>query len=160
MTLADVETFAVPVGVLKDTEAALRDAGDRGYEVFVLWSGRVDGATFAAHTAHVPRQSSYQLPEGLLVRVEGDALHQLNAWLYEHDETLGVQVHAHPDAAYHSTTDDTYPIVTALGGLSLVAAEFCADGLLARSSAGYRLTARGWQRLTRRRLARTVRVIG
>lgn len=156
MTLADVDRFVVPSAVIVETEEALRNAGARGHELFVLWTGRVEHKTFDVRTAHVPRQSSYKLPEGLLVRVEADALHQLNSWLYEHGETLGVQIHAHPDAAYHSQTDSTYPIVTTLGGLSLVAARFCAGDLLARSSAAYRLTTSGWSHMTRRRLVRTV----
>ena len=68
----------------------------------------------------MPRQTAYRLSEGLCVRVEGPELHRLNIWLYEHHELLAVQVHAHPTDAYHSETDDTYPIVTTRGGLSLV----------------------------------------
>jgi hypothetical protein len=156
MTLADVDRFIVPSRVIVETEEELRRAGARGHELFVLWTGRVDGDAFDVRTSHVPRQSSYRLPEGLLVRVEADALHQLNSWLYDHGEMLGVQVHAHPDAAYHSETDSTYPIVTTLGGLSLVAERFCAGDLLSRSSAAYRLTRRGWKRLAARRLVRTI----
>jgi len=65
-------------------------------------------------------------------------------WLYEAAEVLAVQVHAHPDAAYHSDTDSAYPIVATLGGLSIVAAEFCRHGLFASSTAIYRLYPDGW----------------
>ncbi len=156
MTLADVDRFIVPSRVIVETEGALRSAGARGHELFVLWTGCVEGNAFDVRTSHVPRQSSYRLAEGLLVRVEADALHQLNSWLYEHGEMLGVQVHAHPDAAYHSETDSMYPIVTTLGGLSLVAERFCAGDLLSRSSAAYRLTRSGWKRLAARQLVRTI----
>ncbi len=156
MTLADVDRFIVPTRVIAETEGALRSAGARGHELFVLWTGRVEGNAFDVRTSHVPRQSSYRLPEGLLVRVEADALDQLNRWLYQHGETLGVQVHAHPDGAYHSETDSTYPIVTTLGGLSLVAERFCAGDLLSRGNVAYRLTRRGWKRIPARRFARTV----
>lgn len=91
----------------------------------------------------MPRQTSSRTKRGLLVRVEGKALHKLNMWLYEHGEVLGAQVHAHPDDAYHSDTDDTFPIVTSLGGLSLVVPNFCRAGLLT-GSAAFRLTAAGW----------------
>lgn len=156
MTLADVDRFIVPPRVILETEEALRSAGARGHELFVLWTGRFGENAFDVRTSHVPRQSSYRLSQGLLVRVEAHALHQLNAWLFEQGEMLGVQIHAHPDAAYHSRTDEAYPIVTTLGGLSLVAERFCADDLLARGSAAYRLKKRGWTRLTRRRLLRTI----
>lgn len=160
MILADVKQFEVPIGVLEETDDSLQHAGSKGWELFVLWSGTIEGNTFRCTTAHVPRQSSYQLETGLLVRVEADALHALNMWLYEHNETLGVQVHAHPTDAFHSETDDTYPIVTTLGGLSLVAPYFASDGLLGHGTAGYRLDGEGWRELVTDELHDTVRIVG
>jgi hypothetical protein len=144
VTLEGIETFRVPDRVVARTELSLRRAGRAGYELFVLWSGRNDGDSFDVETAHVPKQTSYQLKSGLCVRVGGEALHKLNAWLYDNHQVLGAQVHAHPTDAYHSATDDTYPIVTALGGLSLVVPDFCSDGLFS-GSAAYRLAADGWR---------------
>ena len=144
MTLANVEQFHVSPTIVKQTEAALRSAGMEGYEAFVLWSGRQNGRFFDVRTAHVPKQDSYRLNSGLCVRVDGTELHRLNVWLYENGEMLAVQIHAHPDDAYHSETDDTYPIVATVGGVSIVAAEFCRDGLFARSTAIYRLYPDGW----------------
>jgi len=144
MSLDEVARFRVPGDVREQTESSLRAAGRDGYELFVLWSGRVRGDTFEVIAAHVPRQTSAKTRDGLLVTVEGEALHKMNVWLYEHKQMLGAQVHAHPRKAFHSETDDTYPIVTTLGGLSLVVANFCRRGLLHRSSAAYRLTTDGW----------------
>jgi hypothetical protein len=145
--LADVERFQVPRAIIAETNGHLRAAGARGLEVFVLWSGQFRSSEFLVRNAHVPRQASYQLEEGLLVRVEGEALHHLNVWLYEHRETLAVQLHAHPSDAFHSETDDAYPIVATQGGISIVAAYFCRDGLLSETTAAYRLGARGWDEL-------------
>ena len=144
MMLAQVEQFRVTTRIVEETEEALRAAGARGYEAFVLWSGRQNGPLFDVLTVHVPRQDSYRLHTGLCVRVDGKELHRLNVWLYEAGEVLAVQVHAHPDDAYHSETDDTYPIMSTLGGLSIVASEFCRAGLLTPSTAIYRLMADGW----------------
>jgi hypothetical protein len=147
MTLSQLEVITVPASIVHETEQHLRRAGRRGLELFVLWSGTLDRSEFAVRTAHVPRQTSYQLKSGLMVRVDGDALHQLNSWLYEHEEILAVQVHAHPTHAFHSETDDTYPIVTTMGSVSIVAADFCRDGLLSDASAVYRLGDQGWDEL-------------
>ena len=144
MSLTPVVRFCVPEDVRENTERSLRAAGRDGYELFVLWSGRITDDRFAVMAAHVPKQTSSKTRDGLLVTVEGEALHRMNVWLYEHEQMLGAQVHAHPRKAFHSETDDTYPIVTALGGLSLVAANFCRRGLPHRSSAAYRLTPEGW----------------
>jgi hypothetical protein len=81
------------------------------------------------------------------VRVDGPALHELNMWLFENHEMLAIQVHAHPSDAYHSQTDDAFPIMTTLGGLSIVAADFAFDGLLTSHTAAYRLAKRGWDRI-------------
>jgi hypothetical protein len=149
VTLAEVQAFTVPSEVVDKTEASLRRAGRDGFEMFVLWSGVIAGDRFLVRTAHVPRQDSYRLETGLVVRVDGEALHRLNAWLFEHDEILAVQVHAHPTDAFHSDTDEAYPIVTARGGLSIVAADFCNDGVFSATSAFYRLGDLGWDEVTR-----------
>ncbi len=142
--LADVRRFRVSSEAVANTEAALRSAGRAGHELFVLWSGKRDGFTFEVRTTHVPKQTSYRLDGGLSVRVEGAELHRLNVWLYEAGEVLGVQVHAHPTDAFHSETDNAFPIVATIGGLSIVAADFCRRGLLSKETAIFRLTESGW----------------
>lgn len=145
MNLSEVRTIALPAPLLADTESALREAGRREHELFVLWSGHLAGGIFSVRTAHVPDQISYRTIDGCGVRVEAEALHKLNVWLYENAELLGVQIHSHPTEAYHSSTDDAYPIVTTEGGLSIVVASFCRDGLLAPTTASYRLVAGRWR---------------
>jgi hypothetical protein len=142
--LTEVGRLRIGSDALEITEEALRRAGKEGFEVFVLWSGRAADGIFEVMTPHLPRQTAYRSENGLLVRIEGDALHDLNRWLYENGESLGAQVHAHPGEAYHSDTDDTYPIVTELGGYSIVAADFARDGLLCEETAVYRLSEEGW----------------
>lgn len=147
MNLEAIQQFLVPVRVVQETETSLREAGRDGFERFVLWSGVVSETTFTVRTQHVPRQTSYKLANGLCVRVDGEELHRLNRWLFECGEVLGVQVHTHPTNAYHSETDDRYPIVTLLGGLSIVVPEFARAGLRGPGIAAYRLTRPGWSPL-------------
>jgi hypothetical protein len=159
MTLEAVRSFRVSVEIVDKTAMQLRRAGSDGYELFVLWSGvSLADDVLEVRTAHVPKQSSYKTKGGLLVRVEGEALHKLNAWLFEHGETLAAQVHAHPRRAFHSETDDSYPIVTTLGGLSIVAPHFAREGVFSRGTAVFRLSPLGWEKIPRRRLAEVVEV--
>jgi proteasome lid subunit RPN8/RPN11 len=72
----------------------------------------------------VPGQQSFSTPDGLLVTVPGDALFNVNKLLHERGEILAAQVHTHPSSAYHSETDDHYPMVTLLGSLSIVIPDF------------------------------------
>ena len=75
-------------------------------------------------------------------------LHRLNVWLYEAQQIIGVQVHSHPADAYHSETDDTYPIATLAGSLSIVLPFFGRDGWESSDIAAYRLGQDGWVELT------------
>jgi hypothetical protein len=147
MNLAQSRQFQTNDDILRDTERALRAAGKEGYELFVLWTGRLLGDTFTVEHCYVPKQRSIRMRSGVCVRVDADELHKLNCWLFEQSQTLGVQLHTHPYEAYHSETDDAYPIVTTLGGLSIVIPDFCRHGLVTPKVAVYRLTEWGWEEL-------------
>ena len=127
---------------------AIRSAGQDGYELFVIWSGTRDDDVFTVAKVHIPEQVSYKLKTGLCVRIDGSELHRLNVWLYEAKQIIGVQVHSHPADAYHSETDDTYPIATLDGSLSIVLPFFGRDGWESSDVAAYRLGQNGWVELT------------
>lgn len=147
MTLRAVKVFEVPRGVVETSDAALKAAGKDGYELFVLWTGRTKGDRFHVEHAYIPRQRSFQGESGLHVRVEAEDLNALNRWLYQNKQQLGVQVHTHPDTAYHSKTDNAFPIVTTLGGLSIVVPNFAEQGIGCPGTAIYRLAEDGWSEI-------------
>ena len=159
MTLAEVDHFVVPLEIVTSTEEALREAGAEGYELFVLWAGNISDRTVMIASYFIPEQTSYKTPDGLLVRVEGRALHELNASLFDRKEILVAQIHAHPTDAFHSFTDSTYPIVTSIGGLSIVAPYFAEDGLFVKDAATYRLDSKGWSEIRGRRLRKLISVV-
>ena len=130
MTLAKVAEFIVPLELVDQTLEPLQEAGQRGYEAFVLWGGRFagDGARFDFVSAYFPEQTLSRGEEGLLVLVDGEALFRVNRAFYERGLTLAGQVHSHPSEAYHSGTDDAYPLVTLVGGLSGVVPDFGEGG--------------------------------
>jgi hypothetical protein len=146
-TFENIRRFTVPRDLADETDVQLRAAGRDGVERFVLWSGAIVDDTFRVQTTHVPKQTAYRLAEGLCVRVDGDELHRLNLWLFQHSERLAIQVHSHPTEAYHSDTDDKYPIVTTRGGLSLVVPDFGRFGVRGPATALYRLGPSEWQEL-------------
>ena len=148
MTLRGVRRFRIQVSAIRETMEAVRSAGQDGYELFVVWSGARDDDTFTVAEVHIPEQISYKLDAGLCVRVDGPELHRLNMWLYEAQQVIGVQIHGHPADAYHSETDDTYPIATMHGSLSIVLPFFGRDGWESSDIAAYRLGQDGWVELT------------
>jgi hypothetical protein len=130
VTLASVEEFVVPLELVDQTLEPLQQAGRRGYETFVLWGGRRndDGHTLEFEAAYFPEQTASQTKDGLLVVVEGDALFRVNRAFYQRGLILAGQIHTHPTDAYHSDTDDTYPLVTLVGGVSGVVPDFGEGG--------------------------------
>ena len=148
MNLIGVRRFRINSRGMRETEEAIRSAGKDGYESFVLWSGTRVGEVFTVGKVHVPDQTSYKSDSGLCVRVDGCELHRLNVWLFETQQIIGVQIHSHPAAAYHSETDDTYPIATQMGSMSIVFPFFGTDGWRSNGIAAYRLGYEGWVKLT------------
>ena len=148
MTLRGVRRFRIEASAIRETEEAIRSEGQDGYESFVLWSGTRDDDTFTVANVHIPEQTSYKFDSGLCVRVNGSELHRLNVWLYEAQQVIGVQVHSHPAYAYHSDTDDTYPIATLDGSLSIVLPFFGRDGWESSDIAAYRLGQDEWVEVT------------
>ena len=148
MTLQGVQRFRVKASAVRKTEEAIRSAGEDGYELFVIWSGRQDEDTFHVREVHVLPQVSYRFEGGLCVRIDGPELHRLNVWLYEAQQVVGVQIHSHPGDAYHSETDDTFPIATLDGSLSIVLPLFGRDGFESSDIAAFRLTYDRWLEIT------------
>lgn len=145
MNLADVHEFLIRLDLIDQTLEPLQEAGRKGYEAFVLWGGRfLPGDRFEFASAYFPEQTTSRGAEGLLVYVDGEALFRVNRAFYERGLVLGGQVHSHPTDAYHSETDDAYPLVTLVGALSGVVPDF-GDGGRERLSewAWYRLVDAG-----------------
>lgn len=125
--LQPVETFVIEAQVITDTVGFLKQVGLKGYEGFVLWLGRLDSATRCRVTrVIVPEQRAIRTTHGLLVTVDGDALFRVNKLAYANNQLLCAQVHTHPTSAYHSSTDDDFPLVTLQGALSIVIPNFAA----------------------------------
>ena len=124
----------------------------------MLWAGEQAGTSFRVTEVLVPDQVGHRTDEGVYVSVAGEALHEVNVYLYEHGLKLCAQVHSHPGPAYHSTTDDTFPIATAIGSLSIVVPDFAAEPFAVERSAVYRLLASGWARVNPSEARRLLRV--
>lgn len=151
--LAGTSRFVVPRGaVLEPTVQALSEAGRHGHEAFAVWTGVVENDTTVRYTRCViPDQTPLRTPDGLLVTVGGAALNTINRDCHRRGELMAGQVHTHPTTAYHSDTDDHFPLVTLLGALSIVIPDFARLGTAGiREWAFYRLVGRGrWAELTR-----------
>ncbi len=104
---------------LKDTFAQLRRCGAGCRECEVVWTGpwsHPHTVTNIVHPTHRPLGDGFQLDAGWLQQF----------WLELARTRCGIraQVHTHPGRAFHSPTDDAWPIVHSPGFLSLVIPRF------------------------------------
>lgn len=111
--------YRAPCSLLAETFAQLRACGCGRNECQALWVGPVADPEFLTELVHPVHDASpvgFQLDDAWLTEF----------WLKMARDRLAVrvQVHTHPGAAYHSATDDAYPIVHSPGFLSLVIPRF------------------------------------
>lgn len=144
-----VASVRVPRELALKTHDHLRLIGQQNSEGFALWAGTLHGSICTVTHVRIPEQAGVRTEDGALVMVGNDELHRLNVWLYEEGLTLIAQLHSHPTDAYHSETDDALPIVTTVGGLSLVVPFFARNPFSLAEYAVYRLIPDGdWSELS------------
>ena len=111
--------FLVPQTVLRQTFDHLRQCGRGQQECQILWTSSwdtVEEITGVVHPKHRAHAGGFE--------VESDWLTSFWIDLAERRVGVRVQVHTHPREAFHSRTDDSYPMVHTPGFLSLVIPRF------------------------------------
>jgi hypothetical protein len=157
----DIEGLVVPLSVIQEGHNFLRIAGRTGREGLVLWIGRREGVKFIVTELVIPEQQGIRTNDGVCVIIEGAALARLNADLYKRQLQLIAQIHSHPQAAYHSSTDDEYAIATKVGCLSLVVPDFASRPFSLAECATFRLNTAGqWTELSTIEVSRLIHIAG
>jgi hypothetical protein len=100
--------------VVGTTYRALRDCGRGKSECVVYWTGPVaeDVVDGVEHPIHKRSAFGYE--------VEDNWLTEFWRQLMAAKRSIKAQVHTHPSEAFHSPTDDQWPIVSQAGFLSIV----------------------------------------
>ena len=146
----DISRVEIPRSCAQEAIDWLYCAGSRHVEGVALFAGVREGETFLIKRTIIPEQTAGDIEGGLIYVVNGEELHRLGLELFDSGLQLFAQIHSHPGAAYHSETDDAYPIVTVVGGVSIVVPNFARKGINLSSWAIYRLLPEtGWTELSR-----------
>jgi len=111
--------YRLPRRILDQTFANFRGCGRGRRECQVLWVSPWDAAdtiSRAVHPEHEAHAGGFVLDDRWLN----------DFWFRLAQENLGVriQVHTHPAEAFHSPTDDAFPMIHTVGFLSLVIPNF------------------------------------
>lgn len=129
-------------GLLNETFRTLRECGRAECECAVFWTGPSNEAVADAleHPLHTRSPFGYE--------VESNWLTQFWKRLAKSRRSVKVQIHSHPAEAFHSASDDQWPVVSQAGFISIVIPNFASgEPTLLRAWVG-RLDADGkWRRL-------------
>jgi hypothetical protein len=155
-----VKKIIVPSAAVAETQAHLAAMGEYECEGFVLWVGTRDEATFHVVEAIIPAQRALKSLDGVCITIDSDELFRLNRYLYERGFQIIAQIHSHPTDAYHSETDDTYPVATTVGALSLVVPDFARHKFHLSHCAVFRLIpGSGWCELERSSVSQLIHIV-
>ncbi|MBK7764392.1 MAG: Mov34/MPN/PAD-1 family protein [Bacteroidetes bacterium] len=148
--LENINQIILPIREIEIVYKHLRYMGKNEYEGVALWAGHFENEEkFKITTTIIPKQKSSNIEDGLFYTVAGDELDAVNKYLYLNNLRLVAQIHSHPNRAYHSETDDKYPIVTQEGSFSIVVPNFAKDNFELSQWAIYRLkTFMVWYEIT------------
>jgi hypothetical protein len=106
--------------LVSKTFRILQDCGRGKCECAVYWAGPTekDLVDRIEHPIHKRSAFGYEIQDNWLT--------ELSKRLAESRRSVKVQVHTHPGEAFHSATDDQWPIVSQAGFLSIVIPDFAA----------------------------------
>ena len=114
----------VSIDAVEETENFLRQAGAQDCEGAVLWIAEKEAESFRVRRVIAPRQTAsrwhFDVPLEERIRI---------AMSLREKEVVLLQVHSHPEEAFHSPTDDRKAMVDRLWALSIVVPNFCRDGM-------------------------------
>lgn len=104
--------------VLDETFRTLRDCGRAECECAVYWTGPAidDSVDRIEHPLHRRSPFGYQVDDQWLTEFWGR--------LAKEERSIKAQIHTHPSLAFHSITDDQWPIVSQAGFLSIVIPDY------------------------------------
>lgn len=109
------EVLELREGLLLETLAQLRACGAGRDECVAYWTGPLDRRELVdgvLHPVHEARPDHYEIDQNWL--------HETWRSLSRERRQIRVQIHTHGRVAFHSATDDAYPVIHQPGFLSLV----------------------------------------
>lgn len=113
--------YRLPSRMIAETFATLRSCGQFERECQLYWVGPWAEPRQLTHVVHPLHRSNWS---GLAI--DSDWITRFWSDLASRDLGVRVQVHTHPFEAFHSETDDRYPLLFDPGFLSLVIPNFAA----------------------------------
>jgi hypothetical protein len=152
--------YSIPRAVIMQSLAFLRSQGTRGHEGVVLWPAMLNGSGRCdVRECLVPQQVTgryfYRIPDSETFRVI--------EYVADRNWVVPIQLHSHPEEAFHSPVDDECAFVQHRNGISIVVPDFAAfpDLLFLDKAIVYALVKGDeWRELTRSEVERRFSIVG
>jgi hypothetical protein len=110
--------ICIPLYVQEQTIAHIRECGSNNEEGFVAWSGVWHNSKLIVKSAIVPIDNYTKHYASM--RFSDEIIESVADSILAKGEILIAQVHSHPFEAFHSITDNRYPLIHRRGFYSLV----------------------------------------
>jgi hypothetical protein len=151
--------YHVPFEILDESLEFLRRQGRRGHEGVALWAGRFGGDGFQIGRAIIPRQTTGRL----FYRISNDETFRVLESVSNEDLVIPMQIHSHPQEAFHSEVDDERAFIRHENAISIVVpyfADFPVAEFLLRARF-YRLREEtNWEEMQVHEIGRVLRFAG
>lgn len=118
------DPVSLPQTLFQSVIDVLADCGGGRNECIVYATARLGSPWLADAFIH-PQHASTPVS----TTVESSELHRVWDELREARRKIVLQIHSHPGSAFHSSTDDNFPIIHSVGFPSLVLPSFGMRGL-------------------------------
>lgn len=112
-----VNKYLIPHSVVYETELFFRTLPNS--EAIAYWTGVFDGREAKIKSSIFPQMLSGRYEESF-GRVDLNTAFAVGNLVHQRREFLMIQLHTHPFEAFHSLTDDRYPISHRVGFISIV----------------------------------------
>jgi hypothetical protein len=140
MNFERINKLIISSKIIDKTLLFLQKNGLEYHESICLWVGKSKGDLFEIKEVIFPKQ----INKYFSYEVSSDEVDRLNIKLYKEGLRLIAQIHSHPHLAFHSNLDDKFPLMTTLGGFSIVIPNYGFVSGNIDEFEIYRLTKRGW----------------
>ena len=116
-----IREYWIPLQVLDDSQRYLRDFGGKRFEGYMCWSGTLlNESTASVRSCIYPKEYKSSNFRGVHAGLDLLVAFEMGNQAYAKKEFLLVQLHTHGFEAFHSPTDNTYPISHKVGFISIV----------------------------------------
>lgn len=113
-----ISKIIIPKTIQEQTINHIRQCGENLEEGFVAWSGTTNKTHTVINSVIIPSADGFRHYGG--IHFSNETVESIADSILKKGEKLIAQVHSHPFEAFHSITDNSYPLVHREGFLSIV----------------------------------------